>query len=138
MRVMSPGQALQRLQDLVADGSLDAFCDRHGVDLMVVFGSVVRQSGARPPADLDVAVLLDERGDLLTVMNGLIDLLGFQEIDLLDLRHAGPLPRSEALTRCQPLHERHRGLFARSQMAALTERMETRRLRSLDLDLLAG
>jgi hypothetical protein len=67
----------------------------------------------------------------------LAELLASDAIDVMDLGRANPLARAEALTICLPVYESRPGLFAEQQMAAITERIETRWLRSLDLDALA-
>jgi hypothetical protein len=106
--------------------------------LLTVFGSAVDERRLRPPRDLDVAVRLSPEADIVAVVNGLVDLAGSADIDVMDLDRANVVGRARALgPGCVPLYEAEPGGFARSQMAALTEAMETAHLRRLDLELLA-
>ncbi len=136
----TPREAFDRLRSMAETDELAAFCEPRGIHLLVVFGSVAVPDRSGDPRDLDIAVLADEqRGPwgIGALISDLAELLRLDAVDVMDLSTAGPLPRSEALTRCVPLYEDRPGLFAEQQMAAVTERMETRWMRSLDLDLLA-
>lgn len=108
--------------------------------MLVVFGSTVDSDRAGSPGDLDVAVRLrdDAAGDLVDVVNALIDLTGTSDVDVLDLEAAGVVARARALgPSSEPLYEATSGDVARAQMAALTHAMETAPLRRRDLELLA-
>lgn len=112
------------------------FCEEHGIALLVVFGSVLDEDVA-DPHDLDVALLVDSDVDLVAVVSALTGMLRFDDVDVMDLRRAGVVARDQALSRGLPLYEREAGLFARDQLAAMTQRMETAWLRELDMELLA-
>lgn len=130
--------ALERLRTAADDGKLDALCEEHAVDLLGVFGSAVRrhrQGG--PPGDLDVAVRFVEHGDPVALVNALIDLTGYDHVDLAVLNDALPVLRVEALTGLG-LYERNEGGWAVAQMAALGEFRDTAHLRRLNLETLAG
>ena len=129
--------ALARLRAARHDGTLHTRCDDLGVRLLVAHGSTVH-AGLRPPRDLDVAVLLDDGTSIVDVVNALIDVARYDHVDVMDLRRASPLAKANALERGEALFEASPGLFVRSQVAATKERIETRWLRSLDLDLLAS
>lgn len=134
---MTPAhQALQRLIDLAESGELDDFLVGHGVELMTAFGSAVSVTGGAD--DLDVAVALGPDADLYALVADLVGLLGFDRIDVVDLGRADVVLAAEALGVCVPLYESEAGRFARRQMAAITERMETAYLRRLDLELLSS
>lgn len=61
-RVVTPAEALRRLQRAEASGELGGLAERHGLRLVVVFGSAGR--GDADARDLDVAVAArDERID---------------------------------------------------------------------------
>ncbi|MDQ3782887.1 MAG: nucleotidyltransferase domain-containing protein [Actinomycetota bacterium] len=128
--------ALQRLVELTEDGALDDFLRDHGVELLTAFGSATRTGGVA--ADLDLAVALAPQADLYGLVADLIGLLGFDNIDVVDLATADVVLAAEALGVCLPIFEAERGLYARRQMAALTEKMETAYLRRLDLRLLSS
>ena len=132
-------EALDTLRRLSADGRLATLCDAHGVELLVAHGSALRTSGAGAPDDLDIAVLTTDGTDVLEFLHALSLQLGSDDVDLMDLRRAGPLARARALgPGCDVLHEAPPGTFATAQMYALTSEMDTRFLRDLDLHLLAG
>jgi predicted nucleotidyltransferase len=131
----SPHQALERLRR--ASGALDDLCQRHAVRLLVAFGSATRPEAE--PADLDIAVAFERgtSGDALSLLSDLVDLTESDRLDIMDLGSAGAVARERALVGCVPLFERQRGEFARSQMAAISESLDTAWLRQLELELLA-
>lgn len=137
----SPLEALDELRAMAADGRLDEFCDAHGIDLLVAFGSAVDARTFPEPRDLDLAVGATPRTgpwgwtELTSV---LISLLHCDAVDVLDLSRASVLARAEALGDGEPLYERTPGLFAREQMRAVGLRMELGWLERLRLDLLAS
>lgn len=128
--------ALGRLREVAASGELDDLCERHGVRLLVAFGSATR--GDPGAHDLDIAVAFADGGDPVLLLDALSAAYGPVEIDLMDLSRAGPVARTNALVGCVPLYERERGVFAQAQIHAMLERMETAWLRELELELLAG
>lgn len=130
--------ALERLRHAADSGALAGWCETHAVQVLVVFGSAVDPVRASSALDLDIAVLLDEGADLVSVMDQLAGWLEFGDVDVLDLGRAGPVAREQALVGTEPLYEASRGLWARLQMAAMLERMDTAWLRRLDLELMAG
>jgi predicted nucleotidyltransferase len=137
----TPAQAVAQLEDATADGRLGVWCEQLGIDLLVVFGSAADPERAAAARDLDVAVLLGEggeAGDVLTVITALMDLTGCADVDVLDLRRAGPVVSEEALVGTLPLYERTPGLLAQLRDRAVMRRMDTDWLRRLDLELMAG
>jgi predicted nucleotidyltransferase len=134
----SPAEGLARLRAAADSGGLDAFCRKHHVRILTVFGSASR--GEPSARDLDISIM-SEPGtdfDILAVVNDLIDLTRFQHVDVAHLNRGGPLIRERALVGSILLYERRPGLFAAAQMAAVGERMETDRFRRQNLELLAG
>jgi len=105
---------------------------------MTAFGSTAR--GETDARDLDLAVAFEpgHHVDLLGLLADVVDLVGTDAVDLMQLDRAGPVAREQALVAAVPLFESEDGAFARLQMAAMLERMDTDWLRRLDLDLLAG
>lgn len=75
--------------------------------------------------------------DVLPFLGRLTELAGTSAIDLMDLSAAGPVAREQALVGGVPLIEEGPGSFARAQLAAMLERMDTAWLRRLDLELMA-
>lgn len=141
MTSRTPYDALRSLRSAAATGELGALCDRHGVELLVVHGSVLDPEPLRPPRDLDLAFryVRDAARDQLALINDLLVHARFDAIDLMDLGRAGPVARSRALApNSVVLHEAACGVFAEAQIAAMTETMETRWMRRRDLELLAS
>lgn len=138
--VDSPYEALARLQSMVATGGLGSLCVRHGVDLLVVHGSVLDDEPLQPAQDLDLAFRCtrESTSNVVALTNDLLDAAAFDDVDLMDLRRADPVARARALApRSEILYEAAPGLFTTAQTAAITMEMETRRLRRLDLALMA-
>lgn len=134
--VTDPHQALDRLRAAAGAGRLREICQRYGVGLLVAFGSAVRSSGT--PNDLDLAVRFDTpRPDVLGLLDELSTIAGTSKLDVMNLASAGPVARERALVGAVPLVEQPAGSFARAQLAAIMERMDTAWLRRLDLDLMA-
>lgn len=129
-------EALERLVEEAEAGRLDSFFADRGVELMTAFGSAT--AGEGPASDLDLAVALEPGADLYALVADLIGLLGFDGVDVVDLRTADVVLKAEALGVCVPIFEARPGLYARRQMAALTERMETAYLRRRDLELMSS
>lgn len=119
----------------MATGELGGLCTRHAVGLLTVFGSVLVPG--RQPNDLDIAVRFDgEAPDVLGFLDELSAVADTSRIDLLDLRRAGPVARERGLLG-EPLFEVAPSTFAREQIAAMMERMDTDWLRELQLELMA-
>lgn len=77
-----------------------------GFDLLILFGSRAR-GDARPGADWDCGYLADETTDV----PALVEALGDDRNDLVDLRTAGGLLRYRAARDGRPAHEASAGLF---------------------------
>ncbi|MPY77685.1 MAG: hypothetical protein GEV04_04160 [Actinophytocola sp.] len=137
----TPYDALRRLRELAARGQLSTLCERHDITLLVVHGSALDAEPLRPARDLDIAFQARHGAayDVVALTNDLIEAAAFEAVDVMDLRRANSVARARALAPGSlVLHEAESGVFARAQMAALTTAMETRHLRRLDLELLAG
>ncbi|MGH3666090.1 MAG: hypothetical protein ACRDU8_08405 [Egibacteraceae bacterium] len=137
----TPTEALAQLRAMARKGALDDFCDDHGVDLLVAFGSATDRAWPGEPRDLDLGVLLGQEpqgpwgmGALVSAFMGLLHL---NNVDVVDLGRAGVVARSNALGWGEPLFERTPGLFARQQMRAMGQRMEHGWLTTLGLRTLA-
>jgi predicted nucleotidyltransferase len=74
------------------DARIDALApdlERAGVRLAYLFGSSVRGGASSlHRRDVDVAVLLPDGGDIVALAGRLIDLLGTDRVDLVDLARA--------------------------------------------------
>lgn len=95
----TPREALGRLDFAVKSGEIEQLCIRHGLDLLVVHGSVVEQAPLRPPGDLDIACrsLPGTELDVIGLINDLMELTGFDGVDLLVLNAAGVVASARAL-----------------------------------------
>ena len=136
-RVATPAEGLARLRAAADTGELEALCRRHRIRVLTVFGSAAREEPAA--RDLDIGVLL-ERGADIDYLGLIDDLQRITEanIDVVHLNPAGPVLRERALVGSVVLDESEPGARAAASTAAVLERMDTDRLRRLDLDLLAG
>ena len=112
-------------------------CTQLGIQLLVLFGSAARAS--TDPRDVDVAVRFrkDTAADLLGLLDALHALTGFEGYDVLDLARAGPVARERALVGCRLLYQARAGLFARAQIGAIMQRLDTDEMRRVELALLA-
>lgn len=135
--VVSPLDAARRLRGAAIDGRLAALAEVHGLSLVVLFGSASR--GQPDARDLDIAVGSRARTglDVVEVICALMDLVGSDRVDLLDLDRAGPVACQHALVPGDPLYEYQPGEFARQQMRASGQRLGTEWMRRLDLALMA-
>lgn len=127
--------AMQTLERLRSDSGLEALCAQLGIDLLVVFGSAVREPEIAN--DVDLAYWGDGSSSVVDVINAFTDRFG-EQLDILELRRAGTIARFEALGRGRILVERRPGLFADLQMAAFGEFEDTRELRRLALEMMSS
>jgi len=82
--------------------SLEELCARHGVALVVAFGSQVN-GRARADSDLDLGVLFDRPPATLEVLFELQRLFPGVEVDVANLNRADPLFLNEINRSCQLL-----------------------------------
>lgn len=133
-------EALARLRAAAQDGRLAELARRHHIRIVGVFGSTLDPDWP-DPHDLDIAVEFERETDhdIIAVINDLMDLTSFSDIDVMNLSRAreNSVARTSGLVG-EPLYESEPGAYARAQLHALLERMETTWLRRLDLELLAS
>jgi len=136
--MVTPAEGFARLCAAAKSGELDAFCARHGVRILTVFGSAAR--GEPNARDLDVGVMTEPNTafDVVAATSDLIDLTRSNNVDLVHLNRGGPLIRERALVGSVGLFESTPGAMASAQTAAIALRIETDPMRRLDLELLAG
>ena len=134
----TPAEAFAALREAERTGELARLADRLSLGLVVVFGSTAR--GAPAPRDLDVAVSSrpGTRLDILDVVNALLDLTGFDGVDVLDLDRADAVARQHALVPGEPLYESEPGGFVRERLRASSERLSTEWMRRNSLRRMAG
>ena len=134
----TPAEGLRRLRDAAESGLLEAFCVRHGVRVLTVFGSAAR--GDERARDLDVGVLTEREAafDAVAAVGDLVELTGVDAIDLAHLNRGGPVLRERALVGSVGLYESAPGALADAQAIAIGERIETDPMRRLNLRLLAS
>jgi len=138
MDATTPSDALAALRAASRSGALDELCERHGVDLLVAFGSAVTGPMSDHARDLDIAVHSDDDLDSIGLLAALTDLTGLDAIDLLDLRRAGPVAAVEALHDGEVLVERRADLADHLLMRATLEKLDTQWLRDWALELMAS
>lgn len=131
------GRGLERLRDAVDSGALGALCREHDVSLLVVFGSAI-DPAVRQPRDLDVAARFDPYAPerVLPFLDAVAELAGTGAVDLMVLNTAGPVAREQALVYGELLYEAVPDAYAKAQIAASMERMDTDFLRRAQLEML--
>jgi predicted nucleotidyltransferase len=136
-RVPTPLDGLARLQIAAESGELDQVCARHRVRILTVFGSAAR--GEPDARDLDIGVMFepDANPDYLAIIGDLMELTD-ANVDFVHLDRGGPVIRERALVGAIALYESEPGALAKAQVAAVLERIDTRWMRQLDLELMAG
>ncbi|MGF1661254.1 MAG: nucleotidyltransferase family protein [Kineosporiaceae bacterium] len=129
---------LRRLRAAAESGELGEFCRRHGIRVLTVFGSAAR--GETDAHDLDVGIVLDAttQPDPVGLLGDLVELAGTEAVDPAFLNRGGPVIRERALVGSVGLYESEPGALTRAAMAATLERMDTRWMRDLDLELMAA
>lgn len=135
----SVAQTLRRLEAARDSGALAELCRRRAIDLVVLFGSSVsRRDPGREPHDVDLAIEFHPGAehDLLAVIDDLADLVGGDDLDIMDLGSAGPVAMHRALTTGQVLHQANPHLFAERQIFAINHYIETAPLRRAVLESL--
>ena len=89
-----------------------------GLDLLILFGSRAR-GDARPGADWDFGYLADGAADVPGLIAVLVEALGSDRVDLVDLRRASGLLRYRAACDGLLLHEAAAGLVDRYRLQAV-------------------
>ena len=89
-----------------------------GLDLLILFGSRAR-GDPRPGADWDFGYLADAAADVPGLLAGLVEGLGDDHVDLVDLRRAGGLLRYRAARDGVLLHESEVEAFDRFRLDAV-------------------
>lgn len=111
---------------------------RFGVRSLGAFGS--RTGGkTRPDSDIDLCVdfgLRTSADEELAFHEAVIDALGTDRVDVMNLDTAGPLALREIALHGQPIYEAESKAFVNRQVAGLGIYMETARFRRLGSDLL--
>jgi uncharacterized protein len=100
-------------------GELDEIAARHGIRLMVKFGSTV--TGRRhPSSDLDIAVLLERRPDMqqeLALYADLHTLFPGEDLDLAIMNRADPLFLAQIMKSCELIWGQPRELHELKMLA---------------------
>jgi predicted nucleotidyltransferase len=107
---------------------------RFGLRLIVAFGSQIR-SAAADPQDLDLAVVGSTPIDTIALTNAFIRALGFQNVDLVDLRRADPLLLALVAREGVPLYEAESGVFAEFCSLAIRRYHDTAKFRAAERDV---
>ncbi|MGB3412381.1 MAG: hypothetical protein WBA45_14430 [Microthrixaceae bacterium] len=128
-------EALDLLRQSAFDKTLGPVMERLGVRLLGAFGSATRRGAS--PRDLDVAVQFEGPPRLLELIDVLVEITGYDRIDIAVVEGDHPVLDAEALSGV-PLYENSPGVFANAQMAALGHRRDTEWIRKLDLRRMAG
>src|SRR2546423_1275875 len=98
---------------------VESFCQKHGLELFVIFGSVAK-GRPHPTSDIDVAIW--PRGnefDFLSVFADLVPLLGTDRLDIINLKSARPFLAWNVATGGTLLYEAEPGLWAETASRAI-------------------
>ena len=99
-----------------------------GLRLVILFGSTVT-GRSRANSDVDVAVLCDNEADLDAIFVALAPRLKSSRLDLVDLKHAGPLLSFQVARTGVLLFEREAAEFRQFQSLASRRYVDTKKLR---------
>ena len=126
-----PANIEERLQ------SLAPLLEKKGVLLAYLFGSLAAkgEKAPRAPGDVDLAVLTEER-PAWELQEELVECLGTDRLDLVDLRKASPVLRFEILRGGRPIYISDEEIRERYEMETLhlyrdTEPMRRRQRQAL-------
>lgn len=89
-----------------------------GLELLILYGSRAR-GDARPGADWDFGYLADEATDVTGLLAALVEILGDDNIDLVDLDRTTGLLRFRSSCDGVLVHEARPGLFDRYRFDAV-------------------
>jgi predicted nucleotidyltransferase len=109
LNIPSPRASLPSFEEIKA--SLAPLCDDKGLQLVVLFGSAATGRLHRQ-SDIDLAFLYDQPQDLLDLTNRTIRQLRLDNVDVVDLRSAGPLLKVSVARTGRLLYERTPGLYS--------------------------
>ena len=115
---------MDRLQKLTR--ALQPLFERQDVQLVVVFGSVAA-GRARPQSDVDLGVLCE--GVSADIEPLVMQLLGTERFDLIDLRRASPLLAMSIAKTAKVLYESTPAIFASFASLALRRYEDSAKLR---------
>jgi predicted nucleotidyltransferase len=112
---------------------IDAFCEEHGIALLVLFGSLAGGKGhASSDVDLAVKVGRDKEVSKLDLIFGLGGLFEDKEIDLVLLtRDTDPLLLHEIFTKGKALYVAQPDLFESERLRAWKLYLDTQHLRQM-------
>lgn len=127
---------LARLHTDRESGALAAVCAAHQVDLLVIFGSAVRNPAKARDIDLAYSFTFGVVGDDLAFVNAMGEAYG-DALDLMPLDRAGSVARYAALGPGKVLVELTAQKFANQQIAAFGSYVDTQPLRDEILERLA-
>ena len=126
---MTDGNVPERVDSTLRDAA-SRVARAAGLRLVVMFGSTARFVAS--PEDLDLAVLASDPVDAVELTNRFTTLLGFQEVDVVDLRRADPVLLVQVAQEGIPLFESAPGEFASFCSLATRRFADTRKFRDAE------
>jgi predicted nucleotidyltransferase len=118
-KILSIEEITERIGPLFEDERLQ---------LVLLFGSVV-SGKVHGRSDIDIAFLFDGPVDIVDLTNRVSRLLRTDNVDVIDLRRAGPVMRFAAARDGRLLYERSAGLFHEFYSLAFRRYVDTGKLR---------
>ncbi|MBI2265650.1 MAG: nucleotidyltransferase domain-containing protein [Armatimonadetes bacterium] len=113
--------------------NLKQFCEEHGIELIVLFGSIA-SGRSHPASDADIAVKLGPGADLskLDLVYEFNDLYPARSIDLVCLtQNTDPLLLYQIFSMGQLLYEKNPGAFVGEKLRAWKLYIDTQKLRRM-------
>lgn len=122
------------MNKLLKTEGLAGLCQKHGISLIVLFGSQVRGS-AKEDSDVDLGLLLETYpitpSEELTLIRELVWTTENANLDIAILNHADPLLGYHVACHGHPLYEREPHSFNRFQLRAWKRFIDTAKFRRL-------
>jgi predicted nucleotidyltransferase len=109
-------------------GRLPELFAESGVQLAYLFGSLAQQGPGTAPNDVDLAVWVSD-APAYRLRAPIVDCLGTERVDLVDLRRASPVLRFEILKTGRPLYVADKEFQERYEMQTVRVYRDTRYLR---------
>lgn len=117
--------------------NLSPLFKKEGVLIAYLFGSLAgnEDKSSKPPNDLDLAILTKER-PAFELKEAIIDIIGTDRVDLVDLRRAPPVMQFEILRTGVPIYVEDEDLKLRYELDTLNIYRDTAPMRRQHWDYL--
>ena len=113
---------------------IDSFCERHNIDMLILFGSsVTGMTHVKSDVDLAVQPAVGSHPSKLHLIDELVTIFENEQIDLTVVtQNTDPLLLFEIFSKGRLLYEKTKGLFEKSRLKAWHLYLDTKPLRELE------